>query len=570
MQSVGVKTFISLSLITIISGLFEARAELPPVPVPIENPITEAKRVLGKILFWEEQLSSDNTVACGTCHIPASGGADPRQSSHPGPDLTFGTADDVIGSPGVVQLDDNIQPLENPQFGFSRQVTARAAPGITMSMYDDDLFWDGRAESAFINPQDGNEVVIAQGGALESQAVGPILSSVEMAHAGRSWEDVISKLETVTPLELARNIPADMVTALEISPDYPDLFSLAFGDAEITPVRIGMAIASYERTLVPDQTPWDLYMAGDETAMTESQIAGWTSFSEQTICDNCHIPPEFTDHAYHNIGLRPAADDNGRQAVTNDADDFGRFKTPSLRNAGLKKSLMHVGWITGIQDSIDFYNANADADNGIVNPHTQFLDNQTGIPTANTNQFVDYDTLSMFSNANNPQRGKDMQATVADFIGNGLTDPRVAAEMFPFDRPTLGSEMTPVFVPVTAFSGSWYDIKHDGEGWLIEITSNNQGVITWYTYDGEGNQVWLLGVGVIQDNSIDIADMLITSGGVFGPLFDPDAVVLEPWGSLLVEFIDCNSANFTYRSSAGTGVLHATRLTALSGLGCSQ
>ncbi len=50
--------------------------QLPPVPVPVENPITEAKRVLGKILFWEEQLSSDDTVACGTCHIMSAAGSD--------------------------------------------------------------------------------------------------------------------------------------------------------------------------------------------------------------------------------------------------------------------------------------------------------------------------------------------------------------------------------------------------------------------------------------------------------------------------------------------------------------
>jgi len=48
-----------------------ALAQLPPPPVPAENPITESKRVLGKILFWDEQLSSDNTVACGSCHSPA-------------------------------------------------------------------------------------------------------------------------------------------------------------------------------------------------------------------------------------------------------------------------------------------------------------------------------------------------------------------------------------------------------------------------------------------------------------------------------------------------------------------
>ena len=65
--------------------------------------VAEPKRVLGKILFWEEQLSSDDTVACGTCHIPAAGGADPRLSANPGPDGLFGTADDTIGSAGIVR-----------------------------------------------------------------------------------------------------------------------------------------------------------------------------------------------------------------------------------------------------------------------------------------------------------------------------------------------------------------------------------------------------------------------------------------------------------------------------------
>ncbi len=58
-----------------------ARAQqLPPVPVPPENPITEAKRVLGKILFWDEQMSTDGTMACATCHIPGRGGAEPRRT----------------------------------------------------------------------------------------------------------------------------------------------------------------------------------------------------------------------------------------------------------------------------------------------------------------------------------------------------------------------------------------------------------------------------------------------------------------------------------------------------------
>ncbi len=66
---------------------------LDPVPVPDENPVTEAKRILGKILFWDEQLSSDNTVACGTCHKPGIGGADDRLGVNPGIDFEFNTDD---------------------------------------------------------------------------------------------------------------------------------------------------------------------------------------------------------------------------------------------------------------------------------------------------------------------------------------------------------------------------------------------------------------------------------------------------------------------------------------------
>src|SRR6185295_546096 len=92
-----------------------ASAALPPVPVPAENPITEEKRVLGKILFWDEQLSADDSVACGTCHRPAYGGADPRAGRYPGVDK--GTIDDVRGSPGIVSLDRAGRRVAHPVFG---------------------------------------------------------------------------------------------------------------------------------------------------------------------------------------------------------------------------------------------------------------------------------------------------------------------------------------------------------------------------------------------------------------------------------------------------------------------
>jgi cytochrome c peroxidase len=419
------------------SGL--AMQALPPVPEPAENPITEGKRVLGKILFWDEQLSSDNTMACGTCHIPAAGGADPRITAHPGPDGLFGTGDDVVGSAGVIRSDVNNAYLPDASFDLDVQVTGRAAPSFfSMTQYAPELFWDGRAGDQFIDPQFGN-VSIATGGALESQAVGPIVSSAEMGHDGRTWNEVIAKLEQVTPLRMATNVPPDMTAALAIDADYPALFDEAFGDSAITAERIGFAIATYERTLLPDQTPWDLYEAGDLGAMTPGQIAGLTLLTDSTVCFNCHQPPMFTDNLFWNIGLRPASDDTGRMAVTGDPADNGRFKTPSLRNSGLRPAMMHVGWLTDVQDVIDFYNAPAFPLTG-VGDHTQYTADQTGIPTGIPGFFANYQNINMPVMG---PGGQPFQGDVIDFISNALTDPRVAAESFPFDRPTLNSELVP-------------------------------------------------------------------------------------------------------------------------------
>ncbi|HIE71739.1 MAG TPA: hypothetical protein EYP98_17045, partial [Planctomycetes bacterium] len=75
-----------------------AQAPLGAPPAPPQNRVTPAKAVLGKILFWEEQLSSNNRVACGTCHTFAAGGGDLRRSQHPGIDNNFGTAEVVPSS----------------------------------------------------------------------------------------------------------------------------------------------------------------------------------------------------------------------------------------------------------------------------------------------------------------------------------------------------------------------------------------------------------------------------------------------------------------------------------------
>jgi cytochrome c peroxidase len=374
----------------------------PDVPVPPENPITEEKRVLGKILFWEEQLSTDDTVACGTCHRPASGGADPRVAIHPGADGIFFNEDDVFGSRGVVRRDSNGQPVEDPIFGFGPQVTRRSAPSFLTAQHATDIFWDGRARTTFHDPETG-ELLMQFNAALESQAVEPILSPVEMAKEGRTWNDVRAKLATVAPLGLAQGLPPDVAAAIAADPGYPDLFVAAFGDPQITAARIAMAIATYERTVFPDQTPWDL------GTMTPEQNAGAAIFGAATDCVQCHEQPLFTEGSFRNLGIRPIAEDIGRQAVTGDFDDRAKFKAPSLRNVGLRRGLMHNGQRTTLEQVIDFY----------ADPEQQHGDNVDPIlPTIASHEDV-----------------------IIDFLANGLTDPRAAAELFPFDRPTLASEI---------------------------------------------------------------------------------------------------------------------------------
>lgn len=186
---------------------------MPPQPVPPQNPITAEKAILGKLLFWEEQMSSNNRVACGTCHTFAAGGGDLRRAVNPGPDGITPSPDDKFGSPGVIRSDAMNDYSPDAVFGLRPQVGARAAPSVLTAAWFPDLFWDGRASTTFIDPQT-NQVTIPNGGALESQALGPIRSNGEMAHDQRTWSEVTSKLQNATPMALASNLPPDMANAI--------------------------------------------------------------------------------------------------------------------------------------------------------------------------------------------------------------------------------------------------------------------------------------------------------------------------------------------------------------------
>jgi cytochrome c peroxidase len=393
----------------------------PPAPYPAENPDSDAKAMLGKILFWDEQLGGDDTVACGTCHRPNAGGSDPRSATaaaaQAGPDQILGTNDDIHGSLGVVRCN-----ALGEHTGQSTQVTGRKAPTYLDAMFSARLFWDGRAEcskpacpsvSAFEDPDAPGTFPIASGGALENQAVGPPLSDVEMACEGASWSGIHRKLEAATPLALAKQIPqalADFIAANDAS--YPKLFQAAFGDAqtsgppdEINTRRIAFAIATHERRLRSDQTPWDRWNGGEDAALTLAQKRGMEVFVVKGRCEACHRMPTFSDSDFHFIGFHKPTWDMGRETVNPQLGRPGGMRTPTLRNVGLREAtgLLHNG-AGGLVDDPDV----------------------TDVP-------IDVAVSPLALTASE-------KIDLLDFLQHALEDPRVEAQTAPFDRPLLSTE----------------------------------------------------------------------------------------------------------------------------------
>jgi cytochrome c peroxidase len=388
-------------------------AQLPPVPVPAQNPLTAEKAMLGKILFWDTQLSIDSSMACGSCHQSSNGGSDSRSfdflSIHPGPDGVFGSADDIRGSIGMQRQSCSGDLSGDPNFDTERQVTRRKSPSAINAMFNPELFWDGRVGPEFLNPETGTISIPANStpaaGALEAQAVMPIISDIEMGCETRTWDDVRARLISAIPLQYATNLPQEMADTLSQFADYESLFEMAFGTTQITGERIGFAIASYERTLISDQSPYDQFVGGNPNALSQNQQNGLNVFLNN--CLPCHGGPFLSDGIYHDIGVRPEAEDTGRFEVTGNPNHIGRFKTPPLRNVELRSPYFHNGGKDTLTEVVDFYNGGGDFQNPEGGPGTPPL--------------------------NLPQGAR---ANLVLFL-EALTDERVRNSLPPFDHPTL-------------------------------------------------------------------------------------------------------------------------------------
>jgi len=237
--------------------------------------------------------------------------------------------------------------------GINQLKGTRNAPTVLNAAYFHSQFWDGREPS------------------LEEQSAGPFTNPVEM---GLKDHEPILKI-------------------VRSDPEYVRLFQKAFGlpASKVTMKEVKKAIASFERTLIAGDSPFDRYLyGGDKTAVSPAAIRGLEVFRGQGRCVSCHTIEQnqalFTNHLFHNIGVaaqrmpanldelrtavqevkakgvdvavlsNPKTESLGRYAVTRELSDMGAFKTSTLRNIELTAPYMHDGSLKTLEEVVTFYN----------------------------------------------------------------------------------------------------------------------------------------------------------------------------------------------------------------------
>ncbi len=122
------------------------------------------------------------------------------------------------------------------------------------------------------------------------------------------------------------------------------------------------AVSAYVRTIRSERAPFDAYEGGARDAVGEDVRRGFHVFSSVAGCSACHVPPQYTDHRFHNTGIEHES--AGRRAVTGKARDQGRFKTPTLRSITRTAPYFHDGRAATLEQAVDFMLAG-----GIANPN---------------------------------------------------------------------------------------------------------------------------------------------------------------------------------------------------------
>ena len=204
--------------------------------------------------------------------------------------------------------------------GVKSLALGRASPTIVNSAYVSIMMWDGRKKN------------------LEDQAMGPMQANVEM------------NMDT-----------GKLFQWLNSNPGYQKLFEAAYPGEGINAGTLSKAMATFERTVVMNDTPFDRWLVGDKKAMTEQQVRGFGIFVDPAKgnCAVCHAAPNFTDDGFRNIGLASWGMENpdmGRYAQKPITKMKGAFKTPQLRGIALTAPYFHDGSAKTLMDTVEHYN----------------------------------------------------------------------------------------------------------------------------------------------------------------------------------------------------------------------
>lgn len=147
----------------------------------------------------------------------------------------------------------------------------------------------------------------------------------------------------------------EVMAKLKADESYGLLFQKAFGDMHITPDRIYRSLAQYEYTLISANSKYDRVIHHQTATFTESERRGYTVFN--TKCSNCHSTSLFTDQSFRNVGfpVNPSTEEAGRARITGKAEDFMRFRVPSLRNAEFTAPYGSFGQFPTLRAVLDYF-----------------------------------------------------------------------------------------------------------------------------------------------------------------------------------------------------------------------
>lgn len=255
-------------------------------PIPDEIPYHKAKAAMGERLYHDPRFSSDNTIACVSCHAFDKGGTDNLP-------LSIG----VDGLKGGVN-----------------------APTVFNAVFNMRQFWDGRAKD------------------LAEQAGGPPLNPVEMA--SKNWEEIIAKFEQDSALKES----------------FLALYPQGFSEATLTD-----AIGEFEKCLITPNSPFDRFLKGDKTALSQQEQQGYAHFQKYR-CADCHAGPGMGGLSFEHADLKAdpfaergrTADDAGLAAHSENPADTARFKVPLLRNIALTAPYLHDGSEPELAGAVNF------------------------------------------------------------------------------------------------------------------------------------------------------------------------------------------------------------------------